>query len=361
MVGGFTRPDLLTRTDNPRLAISDRFVPRGNILDRNNEPIDITEGQSSTYHRVYLYPDLSPITGYIHPTYGQAGLEASLDNYLRGLQGNPASLIWWDHLLYGTPPPGLDVRLSIDLELQKQADQLLGDNKGAVILMGAQTGEIFVMASHPTYDPNKLDEIGASLAQDQNTPLVNRAAQGMYPAGSALTPFLSSINSINQISDEQKITLFDNLGLYTSPQIRMPVANAAQYGLINGLRISPLQMSIAAGTLSNHGIQIAPRIVLAVNTSQQGWIVLPTLGQSMQVFNTTTADQLANQLATQNQSYWEWIGTGNTGVDFSTWYLGGTLPNWKGTPVVVVVLLEGNDPVSANRIGFQLLKTAIAP
>ncbi len=38
-------PDLLTRTDNPRLAISDRYVPRGNILDRNNEPIDVTEGE----------------------------------------------------------------------------------------------------------------------------------------------------------------------------------------------------------------------------------------------------------------------------------------------------------------------------
>ncbi len=44
-------------------------------------------------------------------------------------------------------------------------------------------------------------------------------------------------------------------------------------------------MSIAAGTLSNHGIRIAPRIVLAVNTSQQGWIVLPALGQSAQAFN----------------------------------------------------------------------------
>ncbi len=120
-------PDLLTRTDNPRLAISDRYVPRGNILDRDNEPIDVTEGQSGTYHRVYLYPDLAPITGYTHPTYGQAGLEASLDNYLRGLQGNPESLIWWDHLLYGTPPPGLNVRLSLDLKLQRQADQSLGN------------------------------------------------------------------------------------------------------------------------------------------------------------------------------------------------------------------------------------------
>ncbi|MGA7193105.1 MAG: FtsW/RodA/SpoVE family cell cycle protein [Anaerolineales bacterium] len=353
-------PDLLTRTDNPRLAISDRYVPRGDILDRNNEPIDVTEGQSGTYHRVYLYPDLSPITGYVHPTYGQAGLEASLDNYLRGLQGNPESLIWWDHLLYGTPPPGLNVRLSIDLVLQKQADQLLGDNKGAVILMNAQTGEILAMASHPTYDPNELDEIGASLAQDKNAPLVNRAAQTTYPAGSALMPFLNS-NSTNQISNQQKIKLFDNLGFYSPPQIRMPVADAAPSGAINDLRVSPLQMSMAAGILSNHGIRIAPRIVLAVDTSQEGWIVLPALGQSTEVFSTTVADQLANQLAVQNQSDWEWISAGNINADFSTWFLGGTLPNWKGTPLVVVVLLEGNDPVSAKSIGTQLLHTAMTP
>ena len=354
-------PDLLGRTDNPRLAISDRYVPRGNILDRNNEPIDVTEGQSGTYHRVYLYPDLSPIMGYTHPTYGQAGLEASLDNYLRGLQGNPASLIWWDHLLYGTPPPGLDVRLSLDLKLQKQADQLLGDNKGAVVLMNAQTGEILVMASHPTYDPNKLDEIGASLAQDQNTPLINRATQGTYPVEPALAPFLTSIDSPSGISDQQKINLFDRLGFYTSPLIRMPVALAAQSGKINNLQVSPMQMSIAAGTLSNHGVRVAPRIVLAVNTSQQGWIVLPALGQSTQALNAATADHLANQLAIQNHPFWEWVGSGNTGVNFSTWYLAGTLPNWKGTPLVVVILLEGNSAANAEAIGTQLLQTAIMP
>jgi len=119
-------PDLLTRTDNARRSIADRYVPRGELLDRNNQPISITEGESGTYRRNYLYPDLAPITGYTQPVYGQAGLEATLDDYLRGLQGNPPSLIWWDHLLYGTPPPGLDVRLSLSLALQSKADQLLG-------------------------------------------------------------------------------------------------------------------------------------------------------------------------------------------------------------------------------------------
>jgi membrane peptidoglycan carboxypeptidase len=253
------------------------------------------------------------------------------------------------------------VRLSLDLKLQKQAEQLLGDNKGAAVMLNAQTGEILVMASHPTYDPNKLDEIGASLVQDQNTPLINRATQGTYPIEPALAPFLTSIDSPSGISDQHKINLFDRLGFYTSPLIRMPVAVAAQSGQINHLRVSPVQMSIAASILSNHGVRVAPRIVLAVDTAQQGWIVLPALDQSTEALNTATADGLANQLAIQNHPFWEWVGSGNTGVNFSTWYLAGTLPNWKGTPLVVVILLEGNSPAGAEAIGAQLLQTAIMP
>ena len=66
--------------------------------------------------------------GYNHPIYGQAGLEASLDEYLRGLRGNPAATIWWNHLLYGMSPNGLDVRLSMDLTLQARADELMTDH-----------------------------------------------------------------------------------------------------------------------------------------------------------------------------------------------------------------------------------------
>jgi len=127
------------------------------------------------------------------------------------------------------------------------------------------------------------------------------------------------------------------------------------------LRVSPLQMSIAAGTLSNHGFRIAPRIVLAVSTPQQGWIILPALDQSTEAFNAAIADHLADQLAIQNQPFWEWTSSGNYRTDSSSWYLGGTLPNWKGTPLVAVILLEGNSPASAEGIGTQLLKSAVTP
>jgi cell division protein FtsI/penicillin-binding protein 2 len=129
------------------------------------------------------------VTGYNHPIYGQSGLEASLDEYLRGLRGNPAVTIWWNHLLYGMSPEGLDVRLSIDQSLQAHADELMKDRSGAVILLNAQSGELLVMSSHPTFDPGRLDEIGAGLNKDPDKPLINRAAQGLYPTGTMLHPF----------------------------------------------------------------------------------------------------------------------------------------------------------------------------
>jgi cell division protein FtsW (lipid II flippase) len=354
-------PDLLSRTDNPRRSISDRYVLRGELLDRNNQPIDITQGSRGSYKRVYLYPQIAPITGYTHPVYGQAGLEGSLDDYLRGLQANPNLIIWWDQLLYGTPPPGLDVRLSIDLALQKQADNLLGNLKGAVVLMNAHTGEILVTASHPTYDPNKLDEIGSSLAQDKDSPLIDRAAQGMYPPGTAVNPFIDTISKGDGPTEDQVRNLYLKLGFYTTPQVRMPVGTAVTKNDIQNLRVSPLQMAVAAASLSNNGIRPVPRITLAVNTPQEGWIVLPALGQTNQAFPAEIADSLALHLAAQNHSYWEWTGLAQSNQEFNSWYLAGTLPNWQGTPLTVVVLIEGNNPLIGQNIGQKLIQAATRP
>ncbi len=353
-------PDLLNRTDNPRRSISDRYVLRGKLLDRNNQPIDITQGKSGSYQRVYLYPTLGPIIGYTHPIYGQAGLEGSLDDYLRGLQGNPISTIWLDQLLYGTPPPGLDVRLSLDLELQKQADTLIGNNKGAAVLLNAQSGEILVLASHPTYDPNKLNEIGASITQDKDSPLIDRATQGAYPLGTAINPFIKTTTNGKNPSEEGLTVLYSKLGFYNSPNIRMPVGIANSVGDIN-IHVSPLQMVIAAASLSNGGISPVPRIALAVNTPQQGWVVLPALGITSKVFSPDEANAIVLQLGSQSHPYWEWTGLAQSNQEISTWYLAGTLPNWQGTPLALVILIEGDNELVAQNIGRQLIQKSIKP
>ncbi len=134
----YRAPALVNRTDNPRRAIADRFVPRGDILARDLQPVTVTTGDAGEHGRQYLYPPLSPVLGYTDPIYGQSGLEASMDAYLRGVQGYPAFTIWWSHLLYGQPPTGLDVRLTLEMDLQRLADQALGDHPGALVLLDAR-------------------------------------------------------------------------------------------------------------------------------------------------------------------------------------------------------------------------------
>ncbi|MEW6242180.1 MAG: FtsW/RodA/SpoVE family cell cycle protein, partial [Chloroflexota bacterium] len=55
-------PDLLTRTDNARRSIADRYVSRGDLLDQRNTPITVTRGETGSFVREYLYPALAPVT-----------------------------------------------------------------------------------------------------------------------------------------------------------------------------------------------------------------------------------------------------------------------------------------------------------
>ena len=354
-------PDLLTRPDNPRRIIEDRYVPRGELLDRSNNVINDTQGTTGRYARVYLYPDLAPMTGYNHPIYGQAGLEATLDEYLRGLRGNPAATIWLNHLLYGMSPDGLDVRLSLDINLQARADELLADQRGAVVLLNAQSGEIFVMASHPTFNPADLNELGMQLNKDPDKPLINRAAQGLYPLGRLIEPFAEALHSEPAMNATELQTLYQTFGFDRAPLLRMPVAEPVAKADGQDLHVSPLQVALASAALSNHGTMPAPRIATAVNTPYDGWVVLPALGTPLEAIPAAVADEAAQSLIVDGQSYWAYTARAESDESPLTWFIGGTPPNWQASPLVAVILLEEDNEQLAEEIGGELLATAMNP
>ena len=354
-------PDLLTRPDNPRRIIEDRFVPRGMLLDRTNAPINTTEGITGSYTRNYQYPDLAPVTGYNHPIYGQSGLEASLDGYLRGVQGNPAGTLWWNHLLYGMSPEGLNVRLSLDLHLQSQADELMAGHRGAVLLLNARSGEIYVMASHPTFDPNHLDEIGAGLNIDPGKPLINRAVQGLYPLGTLSEPFEQALAQPGVSPETAQRGVYQAFGLDRIPQLRMSVAEP--FVEDNGAEphVSPLQVTLAAAALSNGGTIPAPRIATAVETPNQGWVVLSAPGTAVNALPATAANAAAGSLVLDGQNHWGASGQAASEESDVTWFIAGTLPNWQAAPLVVTVVLEEDNPGLARQIGQELLIDAMTP
>lgn len=396
--------DLLTRYDNPRRSIADRYVLRGSLLDRRNQLIAYTDGVPGSYKRVYAYPELSSIIGYTHSVYGQAGLEAQLDPYLRGLQGYPASQLWWQRLLYGNPPPGLDVRLSLDLSLQEQADALLGNTRGAVVLVNANTGEILVMASHPTYDANLLDDIGAQLLTAADAPLLNRASQGLYSPGTSLTPFLlaelfdsgfelpefpSSLlmqqdgrlirctmredrppdwgNVLPAGCPQPLVTLAQTLGAQKTAnmieKLGMQTNDSRLEMLAIGQTISttPLNMVLIAAAISNQGLAPAAQLPIAVDIPGQGWVILPPQGQPQVIFSAQGANMAAETLQSADNPFWESMGRIESGDNPLIWYLGGTLPNWQGTPVAIVVITETDNPSIAQETGRGILNVAIQP
>ncbi len=418
-------PDLLVRSDNARRSIADRFVPRGAILERGNQPLAETQGQPGDLLRVYPYAPLGPIVGYTDPVYGQSGLEFSLDAYLRGLQGYPALTIWQNHLLYGMPPEGLDVRLSLDLPLQQAADQALSGQTGALVLLNAQSGEILAMATAPTFDANSLQADWESLVQDASAPLFNRAADGLYPSGTALGPFLMAAASqqsglpslpltftytldgsildctsqpaeatwgaaiangcpastailAETLGSAAFLDFLDNLGLFTAPQIRLsaqtgspPESSTAAARLLlsqantstgTSIMVSPLQMALAAAVLSNQGIRPAPLLVMGVDTPQSGWVMLPSLADPVEVISPQTARAATRELAESTLPIWQTTACIRyTAVEGVCWYLGGTRETWPGAPFALAVLLENLDPGLVTAIGRGLLETAVTP
>lgn len=407
--------DLQTRADNPRPAINDRFAMRGSLLDRHNEPLAITEGEPGGLTRRVLVPELATTIGYNHPLYGQSGLEASLNDYLRGLKGTPSSTVWTSQLLAGQPPSGLDVRLSLDKNIQRVADRYLAGKKGALVLINAVTGEILALSSQPGFDPNTLDEHWAELNKDTSAPFVNRVTQGVYPPGTALGAFLmanrlnqgalpnlpaelssgSSMCAANpgptvswgsvvrsgcpagmlalldQLSAAQAIELYEKLQFADQPEIPLQVspvlplptgATLAENPLDPaGWQVSPLQMALAASTLSSGGKIPTPRLANAVDTPTEGWVTLLPAGAPSTALTSIGTVLAARMLTRSDSPIWEAYGIGKNGDATVTWYLAGTLPDWQGTPLALVVVLEENNPTAAGKAGLAVLQAAIQP
>ena len=100
---------------------------------------------------------------------------------------------------------------------------------------------------------------------------------------------------------------------------------------------------------------------MAVKTPVQGWVILPPLSRPVQALPSPAATATANSLMIPGQPFWGVTGKGLEAQKTITWYLAGTLPNWQGTPLTLVVVLEADDPSFANAAGLTLLNAAIHP
>ena len=130
---------------------------------------------------------------------GLLGIEKEYDNFLRGEIGykflekdSKGNVI---KVLSSEPPKkGKNLKLSIDLELQRTLFKEFTGKKGALIAIEPETGFIRALISSPSYDPNYLNNLYSDeiekILQDKDSPLFNRAVSGQYPPASTLKPFI---------------------------------------------------------------------------------------------------------------------------------------------------------------------------
>ncbi len=108
--------------------------------------------------------------------------------------------------LHGIKNKGDNVITTLDTSLQTTACRALGDRKGAVVLMDVKTGHILALVSKPDFDPNNIDEIWDSVNNDtENSPLLNRATQGLYPPGSTF----KIVTALEYIRENNDTSLYE--------------------------------------------------------------------------------------------------------------------------------------------------------
>jgi len=94
------------------------------------------------------------------------------------------------------PIPGDTLYITIDSKLQQVASQAFGDEKGAVVALNPNNGEVLALVSNPGYDPNLFAQgidhaTYAKLRNSSDNPMFNRAIRGVFPIASTIKPILA--------------------------------------------------------------------------------------------------------------------------------------------------------------------------
>ena len=146
---------------------------------------------------------------------GRSGVEESYDALLRGTDGSRDVLVdshgrEVGRLGYERAIPGMDLKLSIDLDIQRAAELALGNRNGAVIAMDPHTGEVLALVSHPSFDPNDFAvrvqrDTWARLITDPNHPLMDKAIQDQLAPGSTFKLIMSVAGLQEHVAQDLKV------------------------------------------------------------------------------------------------------------------------------------------------------------
>ncbi len=196
-------------------------------------------------NRKYLHPiEFSHLLGYVgkinqaefdrqdHEIYanddyfGKTGIEKYYEKQLHGIPGQLVTEInaqgkQLSQQIKKPPINGVNLNLTIDLQLQKASYKAFGEETGAAIAVNPQNGEILAMISKPGYDTNQFiygisQNNYDALSTSSEKPLFDRSIKGGYEPGSTIKPYIALAGLYHQLITPE-FTMFSN-GYYQLPK-----------------------------------------------------------------------------------------------------------------------------------------------
>ena len=172
---------------------------------------------------------------------GKTSIERDYERLLHGKPGNEKVLVNVRGRVMeslGKKPfaPGSNLILTIDTKLQEIAYEAMKDKKGAVVGIDPSNGEILILISTPSYDPNLLSR-GMTRSEykvfetNKDKPLFNRAIAGQYPPGSVIKPMLGLAGLHLGFIDPTKYEPCD--GAFLLPNYSRPFRDWRIHGPVN--------------------------------------------------------------------------------------------------------------------------------
>ncbi|OJG83989.1 Penicillin-Binding Protein 5 [Enterococcus ratti] len=151
---------------------------------------------------------------------GRSGLERTFDKELRGTNGGKLTItdskgIEKQVLIDQKVKNGRDIQLTIDSQAQKIAFNRLNDQAGSTVVTSPKTGDLLVLASSPSYDPNKMTN-GISqkdyqaYVENKEQPFISRFATD-YAPGSTFKMITAAIGLDNHAIDPNEVVTINGL------------------------------------------------------------------------------------------------------------------------------------------------------
>jgi peptidoglycan glycosyltransferase len=192
-------PSLAARQDNAIERVAQFRIKRGLIYASDGKTVLAAnrakkEGGQTLYFRRYPTNGLAAqVVGYSTQGRSRAGIERQENAYLTASNANLGTI--WDKLgesLKGATIKGNNLVLNLRVNAQKIAETALRGKCGAAVVLNPKTGQVYVMASSPSYNPNQIESANGfakilhspSACPGSSSALLNRATQGLYAPGS---------------------------------------------------------------------------------------------------------------------------------------------------------------------------------